>query len=576
MDIARRDLFKAGAVIGGIAALGGLAGCAPAKTSLGESGEATNATARTLPAYLTEEDFANSIVEIDEITDFTDEKTFDVVVIGAGISGVPAVMTALEEGATVCCLQKQDVVAANGSGSSGIVLEACTGIGAENWKRMLRETTSFRADNALLDFYASHSGEAVRWLGKTAFKAGFDGGSATTPFSFPDGTAALKVSNVFRTNNDAMTAIAEVAQAQGAEFFFSTPAVQLVKDDSGRVTGAIGKTADGSYIKFNATKAVIIAAGDYENNESMVARFAADTVPFRHVQSQRTGDGILMAALAGGHMVLGAHPCQLHDMHTSPMPVQGTPFLAVSMNGKRFMDESIGMTNWWQVLRRQTNVDYVGNFCRIFDSTFPEFLAKAAPKMPAPTAEEFEPYMPNGSNYNGNGGMFCADTLEDLADQMGIPKDELIKSVERYNELCEKGFDEDFGKDAQYLAPIAEAPFWGILQEVTCCAIDAGIAVDGNYQVIDDDANPIPGLFSVGSGAGNLCGYINWPLEYTGSIAPMYKAGIFGGLSNGHCVTAGRYATIYALTGDYKPASPTEWNEDVAAFYEGKGAPAPW
>lgn len=77
-----------------------------------------------------------------------------------------------------------------------------------------------------------------------------------------------------------------------------------------------------------------------------------------------------------------------------------------------------------------------------------------------------------------------------------------------------------------------------------CC----GIKVDGNYQVTDAENNPIPGLYAVGFGAGDMCGDGDWSLY-------------MGNMSCGSCMTSGRYATIHALTGDLVPSHPASWEE---------------
>ena len=75
-------------------------------------------------------------------------------------------------------------------------------------------------------------------------------------------------------------------------------------------------------------------------------------------------------------------------------------------------------------------------------------------------------------------------------------------------------------------------------------AINAGVMVDDRYRVIDEDSNPIPGLYAAGVDAGNPCGGINWSMP--------------GGFSNSHIFTAGRYTVIHALTGDMTPKIPVD------------------
>ena len=110
MSLSRRQFLTGAATIGGTAAIGGLlSGCQPQQQSDQSSADGNS----QYPDGTTAEDFQNSVVELAPISDFAEEKTFDIVVIGAGTAGVPAVCTALEEGATVACLQKETVVIAH-------------------------------------------------------------------------------------------------------------------------------------------------------------------------------------------------------------------------------------------------------------------------------------------------------------------------------------------------------------------------------------------------------------------------------------------------------------------------------
>ncbi len=92
-----------------------------------------------------------------------------------------------------------------------------------------------------------------------------------------------------------------VSEVRDFEVFYQTPAVRLVMDGK-RVAGVIGKRADGSYVQFNAAKAVILATGDYTNNKAMVERWCPDIAEFDKKQFGKTGDGHLLAICAGAKM----------------------------------------------------------------------------------------------------------------------------------------------------------------------------------------------------------------------------------------------------------------------------------
>ena len=130
--------------------------------------------------------------------------------------------------------------------------------------------------------------------------------------------------------------LAEFAASKGVEFFYSTPGVQLIKDDSGRVTGVVGKDGN-KFIKFNATKGVILSTGDYQNNQSLVERYCPDVKEFDRKQNNKTGDGILMSMAAGAGLVPVGHAHMMHDFDSGPM--FNEPFLMVNENGERFMNE---------------------------------------------------------------------------------------------------------------------------------------------------------------------------------------------------------------------------------------------
>lgn len=108
--------------------------------------------------------------------------------------------------------------------------------------------------------------------------------------------------------------------------------------------------------------------------------------------------------------------------------------------------------------------------------------------------------------YEGQIATFKADTLDELAKKLGITDAAAFKkAVERYNELVAKGVDEDFGKEAKYLAPIDTPPFYGTHRHVRVSAIVSGVNVDEHMRVLKDGTNEaIPGLFAIGNVARQL------------------------------------------------------------------------
>lgn len=95
------------------------------------------------------------------------------------------------------------------------------------------------------------------------------------------------------------------------------------------------------------------------------------------------------------------------------------------------------------------------------------------------------------------------NTLEELCEAAGIPVADGVASIERYNELCAKGCDDDFGVAGSDMAAIDTPPFFCIKGDVGMSGINAGIMVDNRYRVIDNEGAPIPGLYAAGIQAGN-------------------------------------------------------------------------
>ena len=111
------------------------------------------------------------------------------------------------------------------------------------------------------------------------------------------------------------------------------------------MTGAIGKTADGKYIKLNATKGVILCAGDYMNNISMLKRYNGDTLDLYPDVENQTGDGHILGTLAGGRIAPAPHSRQIHSAWSTDGLLLDTPLLALDTAGKRFMNEECVMTS---------------------------------------------------------------------------------------------------------------------------------------------------------------------------------------------------------------------------------------
>ena len=100
--------------------------------------------------------------------------------------------------------------------------------------------------------------------------------------------------------------------------------------------------------------------------------------------------------------------------------------------------------------------------------------------------------------------MYRADTLEDLASQLGIPADEFKATVDRYNGMCANGVDVDFGVPKRFLASVDTPPFYALNVPAKTLVVPFGLHVNENSQVCTESDEPIDGLFAVGNVQGDF------------------------------------------------------------------------
>lgn len=544
-EMSRRDLFKmSGIAAAGVAGASLFAGCAP-KSASSASSDAKAAkggadAGTTTAAGHSRAGLPSFLDAPAAITDIKETKDYDVVIVGAGAAGVPAAITAKQAGASVAVIQKESTAISQGNTATGILLDKSDPAGVEAVVSTLLAKHEYRAKREQVELWAKNSGEAITWLFETAQQCGAQVSDTTKKW-----TSGVQNVNGYEVNylsidfgpkpyntGEGMKALAEYAEKQGVDFFYSTEAKQLVGDSNG-ITGVIAKGSDGN-IQFNAKKGVILAAGDYQNDDDMVNYYIPDLKNLGRKQTNKTGDGHKMAIWAGGAMEEIGHTKMLHDFDAGPGSMCDMPFLAVKMDGTRFCDETCGMSIMNNFLRSEADQ---GNYCQIFDNNYTETAASWPGKLF--DQEAIKAYMPEEPGekkgvYEGQIATFKADTLDELAKKLGITDAAAFKkAVERYNELVAKGVDEDFGKEAKYLAPIDTPPFYGTHRHVRVSAIVSGVNVDEHMRVLKDGTNEaIPGLFAIGNVAGNFFAGV----DYT-----MWMPGLSLGRAHTQGYVAGKY-----------------------------------
>ena len=140
--------------------------------------------------------------------------------------------------------------------------------------------------------------------------------------------------------------------------------------------------------------------------------------------------------------------------------------------------------------------------------------------------------------YIENGEVLSANTLEELAEKMGVPAETFKATVARYNELVDKGQDVDFGKQAARLTYVKDAPFYAICRQPRLLCALGGLAVNDRMEVLDEVQAPIPHLYACGNNSGEWFGGLEHPM-------------VIPGMSLGRAVVTGHLAALSALGKDY-------------------------
>ena len=471
-------------------------------------------------------------------SDIAETLTYDVVVVGAGASGVPAALSAAENGAKVAVLQKHPMPVAQGNTGSGIDLATTDKAGIEALVSRLMADNNHRANPAMLRLWAYNSGEAVRWVMDRAKRGGAQvvdqGSPAQAAIRKVNGYTLNYVTSFFGpkpyTAGDGIRALAKTAEQAGVKFFFRTPAQQLVQNAAGQVQGVIARRPDGKYLRVMARKGVILSAGDYQNNPAMCDYFIPDLKHFGRKMMDRTGDGFSMAYWAGGVIEPIGHTKMLHDFDAGPATMCDMPFLAVNREGRRFINESVEMSLYNNYLREAKDA---GHYCQIFDSDYMTAAAKWPGVLFPP--EKMKNYMPEEPGpkmgvFPSQTNTWKADTLEELARKLQINAPNFVATVKRYNEMVAAKSDTEFGKAPEWLIPVVKPPFYGIHRRLRVSTLCSGMLVDTKHRALDADGKPIPGLYIVGNMAAGFYGGVDYPLTVFGlSLGRCYTFGYLAG-----------------------------------------------
>ncbi len=502
----------------------------------------------------------------------------DVVVIAAGLSGLAAAVSAAENGARVICLEKASNTggAANmgmGPCAAGSPVQKMSGITLTPGELFRRHMfyTHYQVDAKLVKAYYDKSGDTIQWLMdmgvqfnsvRPAFRAGertkaYADGEYTWHVVQPE-DGSEPGPRAATTMTKRMT---EKAQELGVEFMLETPGTGLVTNEEGAVCGARAKDKSGEEIEISC-KAVIVATGGFGHNVQMIHDLIGldwGKNLFSFAIPGMDGDGFNMCHEVGG----GHTPVTMEMMYQLPdnmnhFYVEGAfrqPCYWCNRLGERFMPED-----------EVFNTTFVGNAINhlpgkvgfaVFDANMLKRWKRQGPDIvshvhPHDLYEGFEAQwnadLETYKDDEGNPYIAQADTLEELAEKLGINVEGFVAAVEEYNAMCADGFDALFEKDRQFMIPLEEGPFYGCKQFMGAYGTLGGVLVNHKLEVMTDEYETIPGLYCVGTDACTIYG-------------DSYNFCIPGN-TMGFCLNSGRIAGENAAMLAFGDGEDGEWDDD--------------
>lgn len=565
--VSRRNFVKAAAVGAmGMAAMGAV-GCAP----LAKAEEGSNSNSENVSTGV---DWLGEPPEIDE-GQVAETIDCELLVVGAGTAGHFAAMSAAESGADVLLIEKGEEggfgiryqlgavntelqkTAPNPEGGTGVMIDrnAIT----EDFSRY----ANYYNNAALVHLWYDKSGKVMDLYNKVERDGGLKPHFINLPvhpdaswMEWPTGNECLDEEDV-----KVWQPVEKYVADNGGSMRFNTALVKLIQNEDGTVVGAYALNKDDEYIRIKAAKGVIICTGGYAQNSDMMQALQPQTTElYSYIAAPptNTGDGIKACLWAGAKQDPN-HSSMLFERTMVPPDALGgaqsvdvgkpatwcaQPWLSVDLEGKRFCNEAGPYDYRLHAIGNRPGRTYV----TLVDSNFEEHIrtydtfgcSRNVVRNPTPQWDGAETVY----SEDGVAGLIdkltaddtyvqCADTWEELAEKLNIPADNLVATVERYNELCEKGCDEDFGKDSYRMVPYTTPPFYGVRTTGRFLCTFDGIRINEKIQALDENNDPISGLYCAGNDSG--C--------YFDFTYPNIATGAAGGRS----ATFGYLAAKYAL-----------------------------
>lgn len=573
--IERRAFLKGALAAGSLAAGAAAAGCAPSGTGSSQPMAQSGSSLRTADSVDETWSFeiAPDPIPEDQIAEIIEA---ELIVVGAGTSGLMTAASAAEEGVDVVVVSASAKPVARGGSNSTVYCKAMKDEGYDpiplsSFQKEIFHTGN-QVDQRKWYKHYNHSEEAMNWAINLMEKAGY---RAKVEMATPDEPSSLYLQSCsigwdYGENSEidpdlpSVTGMMQpllvkelarfLTEDLGSRIDFKTKAEQLVRDDNntGRVSAVICSREDGSFVKYVGKKAIVLATGDFSANRDMMYRYAPTFAPYIDdaVYDAETdydagfkfgglfkGDGQRMGLWVGAGWQKIYPNCAMACFNSFAPCNLYRNFLGllVNIHGERFMNEDClgpcASMNYLGQPQRSAfalwGASYAGEEATSGSWNNDTMIAGDADAVVKSTLAAWDESVAQGV-------FVKADTLEEVISQLGLPP-ETIETVKRYDEFCKNGNDEDFHKAPTHLHPFGDGPYYGSAMRnnlMNFLTILGGLNTDGNMRVCDENDEPIPGLYNVGTMVGDM-------------FATNYTYMIEGGNYGANCITFGY------LTGKY-------------------------
>lgn len=435
------------------------------------------------------------------------EKTADVIIVGGGGAGLAAAIEASDNGASVIVIEKTGLIGGNTIVCGGIYnapdpeLQEPEGI--KDSPELFMQQTLEGGDNVgnpeLIKVMTENAYDGLKWVEGMGmeFKDKITQGAGSL---YPRTHQAVEPLGTGFFNAYEKT-LAE--RADKVEILYNTPGVSLIMDGD-KVVGVNATNPDGSELVLHANKSVVLATGGFAKNIEMVLEHNTTgkwpDLNENVVSTNRdsiTGDGIKMAEEVGADLV---DMEQLQFLYLG-IPEKGTidglfnlgaeNTIFVNNNGERFVRED-GRRD---VISAAIFAQDKGQmwYIQTGDILNDEENGKSLEGVPMKYLIE-----------NGIYGWVKGETIEELAEKIGCPAENLQKSFDDYNAAVESGKDE-FGREL-LTKKLETAPFYALPRVPALHHTMGGVRIDTECRVLNAEGNPISGLYAAGEITGGIHG----------------------------------------------------------------------